>query len=79
VFCDFEIPLWFVKQRNIPSFDCQLNPDKACPTLEEKTKPVQDPVPRVKLKSPKNQAQNISALIPMIIEEEEKVLYQMSD
>jgi hypothetical protein len=51
VFYDFKIPLLFVKQGDLPCLTRPWNPAQILPTVEKKTEPVQDPIPRVKLKT----------------------------
>jgi hypothetical protein len=54
VFCDFKIPWLFMKQGNLAHLPYRWNPAKPLPTVEKKTEPVQDPIPRVKLKPTPN-------------------------
>jgi hypothetical protein len=54
VFCAFKIPLFYVIQRNLSRLTCPSNPAKTLPTVERKTEPVQDSIPRVKMKPTPN-------------------------
>jgi hypothetical protein len=55
VFYDFKIPMFFVKQGYLPRVTRPWNPAQILPTAEKKTEPVQDPIPRVKMKPTPNE------------------------